>query len=684
MSGNEGCNMIEFRLGMHHAQEWRATETVAAIKRQPGCCDGVWLTMMGYYPPLSKHKEYAEAWARVEGIYREAGLSVSLQVANTIGHGDFPTLDPKLDHVFSRGLRATEEDDPYMVGPDGVKNIGCFCWRSKIFTKYISDAIQIYVKKLHPDCLWIDDDLRAHNHAPAKVGCFCDRCISEFNKRRGSAYTREQLVWEMNYGDIAVRDSYVNFCREGLHDFTRTIAEACRAVSPKTTFGWEYAHSHSFMGRSDDYILGALHDVSGCDVKTRPGGLHYNDKAPWGQFEKAFILSPANSLAPSYVTEKLAEIEDLPGVSFGKSIGGIVNEGTLDLVFGCTGVTLTDLQSCHEPIEYYERIMAALSVARPYWERLSLLSKTAQPGGVCVYLSETPHMRPITEDEPPFSWEKMLRENAIQLLKLGIPVSYHTGHPAAYLLHHDSVDTLTDRDIEFLLSHPVIADGDAVAKLCRRGYASRFALTPEPIGQQNEEVFPAADFSQNREGLFYQENHYASAPMQRYVFRNLDERTAVLGEVRNCPLLEDGRVLGPGTVVTEIAQTSPDEKVKWAVFGYCIWNDLASETKRRQIATALDMITEMPARLDCWAPAVMMPTVDDEGRTLAVTVSSASQSGLEPTALSVRRPVGARISTQTATGRTVGFSVTYANENEINLTLDPLLPYEIVTLFFED
>lgn len=395
------------------------------------------------------------------------------------------------------------------------------------------------------------------------------------------------------------------------------------------------------------------------------------------------MISCANALAPDYVKERLAEIEDLPGVSFGKSIGGIVNEGTLDLVFGCTGLTLTDLQSCHEPIEYYEKIMAALAVARPYWERLSRLSATARPGGVCVYLSETPHMRPITEAEPPFAWERMLRENAVQLLKLGVPVSYHAGHPAAYLLHHDTVDTLTDRDVEFLLTQPVLADGESVAKLCRRGFASRFALTPEPIGQDNEEVFPAADFSGNRAGLFYQENFYAAMPMQRYVFRDLDARTAVLGEARNCPILGDGKALGPCTVVTEIAQADPNKHVKWAIFGYCIWNDLASETKRRQIVAALDRITEMPARLDCDAPAVMMPTVDDEGRVLAVTVSSASQSGLDPTALSVRRPKGSRVTAQTATGRSVGFNVTHSDENEITLTLDPLLPYEIVTLFFE-
>ena len=564
------------------------------------------------------------------------------------------------------------------------KNIGCFCWRSELLRTYIGEAIKIYVKKLRPDCLWIDDDLRAHNHAPAKVGCFCERCISDFNKREHTAFTREQLVWEINYGDTAVRDRYSKFCREGLYDFTYAIAKACLSAAPEITFGWEYSHSHSYMGRDDDYILGALHDASGRDVMTRPGGLHYNDKSPWGQFEKAFILSSANDLAPAYVAEKLAEIEDLPGVVFGKSIGGIINEGTLDLVFGCTGLTLTDLQSCHEPIEYYERIMAALAVARPYWERLSHLSKTAHTGGVCVYHGEAPHMRPLSEGETPFAWEKMLRENDTQLLRLGVPVSYHSDHPAAYLIHHDTVDTLTDGDIEFLLTKPVITDGDSVAKLCQRGYADRFALTPEPIDGNIEEYFPPLPFTDGRSDMFYQENYYAAKPMQRYVFRDLDARTRTLGEIRRCPLLDDGARVGSCTLITEtVPKNSTSPSSKWAIFGYCLWNDLTSATKRNQILYALDCITQMPAKLITAEQAVMVPTVDDDGKTLAVTVSSASQSGTDRMELSIRRPAGTRISAQTATGRAVGFTLSCVTEAEILLSLDPILPYEIVTLFFE-
>ncbi len=676
--------MIEFRLGLHQAEAWRARETAEAIKRQSGCCDRVWLTMMGYYPPLWKHEEYANGWVRAAEIFREAGIGVSLQVANTLGHGDFPMLDPKNDHLFSRGLRATEDEDPYMVGPDGTKNIGCFCWRSMLLRRYLSDAIKIYLERLHPDRLWFDDDLRAHNHAPAKVGCFCDRCITEFNRRRGSSYTREQLVHEINYGDTAVRDAYSKFCREGFYEFIYSIAKDCLSVAPEVSFGYEYSHSHSYMGRDDDYILTALRDASGRDVCTRPGGLHYNDKSPWGQFEKAFMLSSANALAPAYVKERLAEIENLPGVVFGKSIGGIINEGTLDLVFGCTGLTLTDLQSCHEPIEYYEKIMAAIAVARPYWERLSRLSQTAHPSGVCVYHGEAPHMRPLAADEPPFAWEKMLRENDIQLLKLGIPVSYHTGHPAAYLIHHDMVDALTDRDIEFLLTKPVIADGDCIAKLCARGYASRFALTPEPVDGNIEERFPPLPFAGGRSDIFYQENFYASKPMQRYVFRDLDDRTTVLGEVYRCPLLDDGSRVGPCTLITKTVQTDPSKpSAKWAIFGYCLWNDLTSATKRNQILYALDEIAQMPAKLVTADQAVMLPAVDDSGNTLAVTISSASQSGTGSLELSVRRPAGKRITAQTANGRRVDVTVTNADENALTLTLAPLLPYEIVTLFFE-
>ena len=672
--------MITFRLGLFQAEKKYSEKLLEKIKKHPGCCDTVWLTSMGYYPTHEKHIRYAESWLETAKLYREAGIEVSMQIANTIGHADFEQLDPRINNEFMWGMKPDENDDPYMVGPDGRKNTSCFCWRSESFRKYINNVIKIYAQRLKPDRLWFDDDLRAHNHAPNKYGCYCDRCILDFNRLNKTSYARRELVELINYEDTELRRKYIEFTRRGIYDFVYGAAKACIEASADTSFGYEYDHEHihNYIGRDDIHVLDALRDASGKEVHTRPGGGYYNDKAPWGQFEKALKLSELNSKTPDYVSEKVAEIENLPGVVFGKSIGGILNEATIDLSVGCTALSFTDVQSCHEPIEYYERIFSEFARLRPYWKKLSQISKNASRGGVSIFVGEAPHLRKLEKDEPFCAWEKALEEKDISLMRLGIPITYEHTSPAAYLIHHDTVDSLTDGDIEFLLTKPVITDGESVAKICARGFKDFFALTPKEVDYNTEEHFTKCKWNGEWGELFYNENPYAASPMKRYIFEDLCQKTTVLGEMRRGYHLSDGSFLGACTVVTETSK-----KGKWAIFGYSIWSDIVSSAKRNQIASALDMIAQMPARLYSEEQIVMIPSINKNGKTVSLTLSAASQNGADEILVGIRNPASERVRIMGVRRNDIPISLVCKDENEKIYKIGQLIPYETITLFFD-
>lgn len=672
--------MITYRLGLYQCEPERARELVEAIKRHPGCCDTVWLTSMGYYPPIEKHVGYAEGWVESAKIFRDAGLEVSMQIANTVGHGDAAQLDPKNDDIFARGMQQRDSVSNFLVGPEGISNKSCFCFRSEQFRKYINDVIKIYAKILKPTRLWFDDDLRAHHHNPNMFNCFCDRCMGEFNRRHGYSFDREALVREINYGNGTVRRKYIDFTREGMYDFTFGAAKACLEVSPDTAFGLEYEHMHNYLGKNDEHILKALYDASGKAVHTRPGALHYNDKAPWGQYAKTMVISAANSTLPPYVTEMEAEIENLPGVAFGKSIGGIVNEGTVDLAVGCTGLTFTDVQSCHEPISYYEKIFSAIADMRPYWEKLASISKQTYRAGASIYWGESPEMRPLKESEPPFLWDKMLWEAETSLIRIGVPLTYDQRGDFVYVIHRNTVDGLTDKDIEFLLGKPVLTDGESVAKLIERGFGSYFAFRCRHIGNNTEEHFTDNPITGDLSRMFYNENAISSKPMRRVVFDHTDERTVVLGNAYNGYFLDDGKYLGPCSVVTEIQNGSG---AKWAIFGYSLWSDIVSAAKRNQILGALDAIAPMPARILTDDTAVMYVSCNDQGNTVAVTVSAASQSGAESIRIAIRNPAGHRITLMSTKNMSPNFIVEPLKDGEIVVTIPSMIPYETVTVFFE-
>ena len=58
-------------------------------KRHKGSCDEIWLASYYGFPPLEKHKEMAEKLAVVAEKLRKAGLRVSLQISNTLSHGEY-------------------------------------------------------------------------------------------------------------------------------------------------------------------------------------------------------------------------------------------------------------------------------------------------------------------------------------------------------------------------------------------------------------------------------------------------------------------------------------------------------------------------------------------------------------------------------------------------------------------
>lgn len=673
--------MLTLRLALPQTDPKNAKALVEAIKRQKGSCDNVWLTTIGYYPSLETHRRYVESWKESARIFREAGLHIGINIANTVGHREWPYLLTDAGHEYIEGMEQTNGCHDTMVGPDGTENTTCFCWNSERLQQYVCALLSLYAKELPIERFWFDDDLRANSHFPVTFGCFCERCIGKFNQLHNVNFTRGALVHEMNYGDTAWRRRYIEFCRKGIYDFTYKAAKAILKVSPAATFGLEYGHWQNYTKSDENFILDALHDASGRPVETRPGGGYYNDKAPWDQYRKAYDLSFINAQVPAYVEKTVAELENLPGAAFGKSLGGIINEGTLDLAVGCTALSFTDLQSMHEPMAYYEQLLERFSAVRPYWERLRAVSREHIRGGVGIVTPKDQYLRPLGADEEPFDWINMLEEKDLCLLRLGVPLTHDMRAPAVYLLHQYAVDALSEEEIAFLLTRPVLADGEAVAKLIARGYGEYFPFATkkvtEPLVQEHFTDHPA---NAPQQDAYFAENSYANKPMQKYTFTDMDETVEVLGEMRTNPYLQSGDLVGPATILATI---NTPQKPRWAVFGYSVWNDIVNSAKREQILGALDAIGSMPARLRSIEQAVVIPSVDAAGNTVCVTVSAASQSGTAPLTLAVRAPKGERVTLFGMRREQETPAFTMTSDNEMEISLPALQPYETVTVFLD-
>ena len=351
------------------------------IEKYPDACDDVWMCTKYGYPPMDQHKEYAERLVVEAERIRKAHVKVSMQLSNTIGHGDRTG-----ESIDCSGLVYEGSPVERMVGHDGAKAKYVFCWRGKHFKAYIMEQLRYYLTA-KPDCFWIDDDLRPDNHNPVSYGCFCENCIAAFNEQYESAFDRAQLVEAFLHGDRVWRKRYIDFIRQGLYEFTYDMARVVQEVSPDTTICIQNGPRAAYSGFDHRHLLDAVKDATGKIPKMRPGAGAYDDHNPNVILDKMIDINYQSSLLPEYVTAVAPEIENLPCLVFGKTPAGTAFETSCYFAAGYTDMSYSMLRYNTEDINWHMQEFQLFSEQRPYWEALAECNIHSRQSGLRFFLS---------------------------------------------------------------------------------------------------------------------------------------------------------------------------------------------------------------------------------------------------------------------------------------------------------
>ena len=149
------------RLG-NVATDTYVDEYIEIIKENPGSCDDVWIATMYGYPPQEVHREYADFYKKAAEKFRANGIGVSMQISNTLGHGE------QMKARDCRGLVFEDSPARNLVGEDGAVSRYCFCWRDEFFRDYLCEHLRYYAE-IKPDRIWLDDSCTtAKSCQPAK------------------------------------------------------------------------------------------------------------------------------------------------------------------------------------------------------------------------------------------------------------------------------------------------------------------------------------------------------------------------------------------------------------------------------------------------------------------------------------------------------------------------------------
>lgn len=634
------------------------------IAKNKNSCDEVWFATDYGFPPLETHKNTAETISVQAEKFRKIGVEISLQISNTIGHGAY------MSQRDCTGLVYDGSPVQGLVGHDGMVAKYCFCPSDRFFIDYTIAYVKEYAK-LKPAKIWIDDDLRLTNHAPVNFGCFCDTCIARFNKLYGSSFTREELVNEINFGDIEWRKRYIEFSRKAVHDFTYELSKAVHEISPDTIMCLQYGPCRGFSGPDQKHILDAMLEATGHIPHTRPGGGAYDDYDTNEFFRKSHDLDRQNFGLPEYVEEITPEIENLPDVMYGKTVAGTCFETSLYLAKGSTGMTYAIMMRDNEPSSWQDEMLSEFTNHYDYWKKLADANHGTSQSGIVMALAKNFH---LAKAEKLFSWNAEPRETGgLELEKCGIPVAYSHDTTSTYFLNYRCARVMTNEELEALFDKPVITDGETIEMLMQKGYdlgisVEKIDVTKLRTRYCKHECTEAFD-------KFTWGKPFGTS--QAYKLK-VDSTAQVLE--RYSTEVQDEN---DGEIATAIFTTKSGGK--WAVFGDHLWNPIISSSRRQHILNIAEYLNpeRMTARLLTPVKSVFLPRENKEHKLTCVSVVNCTVGKTKTLQIEVRNPIGTKAVFMSQYNGTSDVKMVKCGENTYNIEMPGLDAFSVGTIFFE-
>lgn len=644
---------------------------LSALEKYPGCFTDVWLNTAYGYPKNEDHRKTADALAEIAEILREKGIRVSMQLSNTLGHGQYMMNKDCSGLVF--------EGSPVrkMAGHDGTQANYAFCWNDPYFRNYLTEHVRYYVKKIRPAELWIDDDLRAQNHKPVDFGCFCDDCIARFNRQNGTAFTREELVEEYLHGDIGVRKCYIQFVCDGLAGLTEEICRAVHEESPETAVALQIGSNGGYTGYDHRYLLDVMYQTTGHPPMYRAGAGSYDDFDPNALLFKAYYdVASLHAKLPEYVTCRCPEIENTPSTAMGKTMYGTALEATLNLANGATGISFAMVSNLPEDPAFYEKGFARFAALHPYWERLAAVSEQSVHGGITYAHSKVFYLRPLAPED---GIEVLFVEKnscANNLVRNGIPLSFDEREQAVYLLHPETARQMNRQELELLLAENVVTDGETAAYLRTVGIDLGVETIACDEVQHLTAVERYSDHPVNAVGRdSFSASFFAGGRLNYRILTALPEGSEILGRYQFDGWVQEQAYSG-AVIPTPKGGT-------WAVLGYALWTGKVPSGQRDRLLNIIDYISGCAPAARILSPVqiALMPRISKaSGKTLAVSVCNCT---IEPQCdlmLSIRRPETEKFRLVSQYDGEIELCAQKCGE-ECILTIPQVSPWSVATVF---
>ena len=174
---------------------------------------------------IKEAKPWVATIKKAKKILNANGISVS--------------LNPWIDIGSYDGGRTLKEGQNFrtMVDRNGTKCVMVACPLCEEWRKYFFEFYEYLITEIQPEVVWVEDDLRLHNHAPLDTtGCFCDKHMEIYCQKLGKQVSREEFQQGV-FGPNVIEEYkkvWLDECRNTINDLAKAIGDKVRSLGLST------------------------------------------------------------------------------------------------------------------------------------------------------------------------------------------------------------------------------------------------------------------------------------------------------------------------------------------------------------------------------------------------------------------------------------------------------------------
>ena len=462
-----------FRIGQPiWSDEARFTELLDLFDAHRGVTDEVTLFTSETHPPLP-----------LDVILRRVPiLQARMEAARARGYGSGINLLSTIGHHEENLANSLSGDYTPMTAPDGSVCRGSFCPNDPRLHTYITRVYEA-LASVHPDYIWIDDDVRLWGHGPIANGCFCDTCMALFSQRSGTSFTRDSLQAALGAGALderlQLRRAFLQHNRDTIGALFRLIESAVHKTAPGLPLGF-MTGDRFYEGYDFDTWAEVLAGPSHSPVRWRPGGGAYREDRLDDFPDKAHDMGRQVAFLPARVRCIQSEIESFPYQRLKKSIHATALEAAAYIAAGCTGAAFNVLSQYDEPLDEYAPLVAGLKETRPFLDLLATKLGRVAPAGIHSGWTKDTYAA-ANPDGPWFSSGPGAPRHCNELWATGLPAAYSPAHASVTALAGDQVLAMTGDELRAAFARGVCLDGPALTRLNDRGYGELTGFAVEEV-----------------------------------------------------------------------------------------------------------------------------------------------------------------------------------------------------------